>query len=74
MATLQMQLPGRAGSDMNWDSCKTDAKVFGLQANMGETYDLYQKIDAEMKTFPWNFPEKYSLPEFLPSPAIFADG
>lgn len=40
---------------------------------MGETY-IYEKIDAEMKTFPWNFPEKYSLPEFLPSPATFTDG
>ena len=37
---------------------------------MGDTY-LYEKIDAEMKTFPWNFPEKYILSEFLPSPATF---
>ncbi|CAH3038712.1 unnamed protein product [Porites lobata] len=34
---------------------------------MGDTH-FYEKIDAEMKTFPWNYPEQYMISEFLPSP------
>lgn len=34
---------------------------------MSDTH-FYEKIDAEMKTFPWNYPEQYMISEFLPSP------
>ena len=40
---------------------------------MSDAY-IYDKIDEGMKSFPWNFPEKYSLPDFLPSPSNFVDG
>ncbi|XP_068700305.1 cellular tumor antigen p53-like [Montipora foliosa] len=51
----------------------TMQKQFRFRANMSDSY-IFDKIDEGMKTFPWNFPEKYSLPEFLPSPANFVDG
>ncbi|KAL9971113.1 hypothetical protein ACROYT_G023600 [Oculina patagonica] len=37
---------------------------------MGDTY-FAEKIDAEMKTFPWNYPEQYILSDFIPSPCNF---
>lgn len=40
---------------------------------MSDAY-IYDKIDEGIKSFPWNFPEKYSLPDFLPSPSNFVDG
>lgn len=39
-------------------------------ANMGDTY-FAEKIDAEMKTFPWHYPEQYILSDFIPSPCNF---
>lgn len=38
---------------------------------MGDSYNLVEKIDAEMKTFPWNYPDQYVLSEFIPSPCNF---
>lgn len=48
-------------------------QYFQPRANMSDAY-IYDKIDEGIKSFPWNFPEKYSLPEFLPSPSNFVDG
>lgn len=43
-----------------------------IQTNMGDTYNFAEKIDAEMKTFPWNYPDQYILSEFIPSPCNFS--
>jgi len=37
---------------------------------MGDAY-FAEKIDAEMKTFPWSYPEQYILSDFIPSPCNF---
>ncbi|KAJ7393325.1 hypothetical protein OS493_006295 [Desmophyllum pertusum] len=41
---------------------------------MGDTYFTEEKIDAEMKSFPWNYPEEYILSDFVPSPCNFPLG
>lgn len=61
-----------AQSNENWDTAELDAKAFKLAGvNMGDTYFTEEKIDAEMKSFPWNYPEEYILSDFVPSPCNF---
>ena len=60
--------------DLNesWDHCKIlqNAQMSSSSTNMGEAY-FAEKIDAEMKTFPWHYPEQYILSDFIPSPCNF---
>ena len=48
--------------ELNLEGCRTGAH------NAANMADFLETLDAEMKSFPWNFTEKYLLPDFLPSP------
>lgn len=72
MVSLIYDDPEEKDSLMKIGRCSC-ASAFELisQTIMGDSYNLVEKIDAEMKTFPWNYPDQYVLSEFIPSPCNF---